>query len=930
MGGLLLLAFPLVAQTVFDYSAAEEETLQVADRLQLDLHSDIHTGLNSGFKGGAFGDFGFDAPVSRYPFLKRGDSVEIWGMNPIIEGEKTIFSMTDASHGGDELTMMCGKNMAVKHNHGKDLIYGEGRFPEPGRWHHMALTYDGTEGKYTVNKSSDGVVILYKKPLKDGTRAIRINVLDERIFRVSVSNEEEFSTRESLMLVSDAVKSEIDFSTEEKEDSYFISTDKIKVKIDLLTGKISFGEGATVILSEASRFIKKDSVEGEAVNNIFQSFYWNGEEEQLYGLGSSQQGFLSLRGQRVPLFQQNREMVVQMLLSSKGYGILWDNYSLGEYGDARESYYLWSEVADEIDYYFIAGNDADAVIAGYRKLTGSAPMFPKWAYGFMQSRERYKDQNEIVEALKELRKRKVPVDLMVQDWYTWKDGEWGQKTPDPSRFPDIERMVDEIHGMNAKVMISIWPNVTEGCPDQVEWENEGCVMGNRGFLDPFIKKGRDIYWKQTNDAFFSKGMDGFWIDCTEPFDSDWTSTMLELPAFDIVNRASVGHKRQMNNHLGSGARYLLAYSLMHAKGMYEGWRQTSDDKRVFMLTRSANAGQQRYATVCWTGDISGTWEYFRAQIPAGLNFCASGMPYWTSDIGGFFVKNDPYRWFVAGNFEQGPKDEGYKELYTRWYQFAAFCPIFRAHGTDYNREIWNFGEPGDKCYDTQLKFSKLRYRLLPYIYSNAWRVTNDAYTMMRPLVFDFPDDDEALLCRFNYMFGDAFLVCPVTEPYFYWVNSQKYTPYRETMRIYLPSDGGTKWFDFWTNEVYEGGKYIEQKVEYTTMPIFVRAGSIVPFGPEVQYATEDDNRELEIRIYPGADATFELYEDENDNYNYEKGCYSLIEFVYDDELGEVKIKKREGNFEGMLKNRIFKVRNMESGELKIVKYNGKCESINIK
>lgn len=785
--------------------------------------------------------------------------------------------------------------------------------------------------EYTIKKNQNSVVVSYANALPDGTKTVRISIVDKGIFRLSISNSDYFSDRKSLMIVPRVEDGYIKFSAKEENGHYFVVTEKIMADIDLSNGKVSFFDNmGDLILSESSRTIKPAVVQNEKVNHIRQSFLWNDEKEQLYGLGSSQQGFLSLRGQKVPLFQQNREMVVQMLLSSRGYGILWDNYSLGEYGDAKDSYYLWSEVADDIDYYFIAGKNADGVIAGYRRLTGKVPMFPKWAYGFIQSRERYKNQKEIVDVLRVFREKKVPVDMIVQDWYTWKDGEWGQKNPDPERFPNIAKMVKEIHDLNGKVMISIWPNVTEGCSDQVEWKNAGCVLGNPGFLDPFIKKGRDIYWEQTNRAFFSKGMDGFWIDCTEPFDSDWTSTLLRLPRFDIVNRASASHKIQMQNGLGTGARYLLAYSLMHAKGIYEGWRRTNNNKRVFMLTRSANAGQQRYGAVSWTGDISGTWEYFRAQIPAGLNFCASGIPYWTSDIGGFFIKNDPYRWFASGTFEKGPKDEGYKELYTRWYQFATFCPIFRAHGTDYNREIWNFGNPGDKCYDTQLKFSKLRYNLLPYNYSNAWRVTNEGYTMMRALVFDFPNDQNALQCRFNFMFGDAFLVCPVTEPYFYWVNSERYSPYTDKMKIYLPTDGKTKWFDFWTNHKFDGGQFIEQKVKYETMPLFVRAGSIIPFGPDVQFATEDDNQKLEIRVYPGQNAVFELYEDENDNYNYEKGEYSVIRFMYDDNSGILTIADRKGEFQGILFNRIFTIKNMETGKCVIIEYTGKEKEILIR
>jgi len=384
---------------------------------------------------------------------------------------------------------------------------------------------------------------------------------------------------------------------------------------------------------------------------------------------------------------------------------------------------------------------------------------------------------------------------------------------------------------------------------------------------------------------------------------------------------------------GSG-RYINIYALMHTRGLFEGQRATTSDKRVFILTRSSFAGMQKYGASYWTGDVSANWEEFRMQIPAGLNFCMTGIPYWTTDIAGYFIKHEPGWWFSNGVFEKGQEDEGFHELYTRWFQFAAFCPLFRAHGADFPREPWAFGPPESRTYQTLLKFTNLRYRLIPYIYSLAWKVTADDYTLMRALTFDFQTDTMVYACNDEYMFGSAFLVCPVTEPLYFLPGNIKMNSRELTRDVYLPK--GAVWYNFWTGKLYEGGQTIKADASFETMPLFVRAGAIVPMGPFIQYSTEKSDP-LEIRIYPGADGEFTLYEDENDNYNYVKGLHSLITFRWEDGQKTLFIEDRKGDYPGLLRTRIFNVvvtgENTVNGveintnNVKSIQYNGNKQSV---
>jgi alpha-D-xyloside xylohydrolase len=479
--------------------------------------------------------------------------------------------------------------------------------------------------------------------------------------------------------------------------------------------------------------------------------------EALYGLGSHEEGMMNLRGQHQYLYQQNMKVVIPVLLSTRGYGILLDSYSLMAFHDDAFGSYLWTDVDDELDYYFIYGPEFDQIVQGIRQLTGKVPMLPRWAFGYIQSKERYISQTELIDVVKEFRQRGLPLDCIVQDWKSWPSDLWGQKTLDPERFPDPHGMMAELHRMNARLMISVWPIMNPGGDNWREMREQGCLLGNQATYDAFQDKARELYWKQANEGLFAYGIDAWWCDCTEPFQADWAGAFKPEPEERLRSNTEEA-KRYLDPEL------INAYSLMHSRGIYEGQRKTSADKRVVNLTRSAYIGQQRYSTITWSGDVSATWDTLRRQIADGLNFCATGLPYWTTDIGAFFVRNDPALWFWNGDFDLGVEDMGYRELYVRWFQYGVFLPMFRTHGTDTPREVWRFGEQGEVFYDTLVKFLRLRYRLMPYIYSLAGIVTHEDYTMMRALPFDFRADPATYDISDQFMFGPALLVNPITQP----------------------------------------------------------------------------------------------------------------------------------------------------------------------
>lgn len=550
-----------------------------------------------------------------------------------------------------------------------------------------------------------------------------------------------------------------------------------------------------------------------------------------------------------------------------------------------------SEAGDAMSYYFVYGENLDEVVSGYRTLTGKAQVMPKWAMGFWQSRERYKTQDEILGAVAEFRKRGIGLDNIVLDWSYWPEDAWGSHEFDATRFPDPKGMISEIHDKyNARIMISVWPKFYEGIPNyktfnekgllyqqnilnrQRDWIGKGYVST---FYDAYNPEARKLFWEQLSEHLYSKGIDAWWLDATEP---------------DILSNASIEHRKELMNPtaLGSSTEYFNAYSLVNAKGIYEGQRAENPNERVFILTRSAFAGLQRYGAATWSGDISARFDELARQIPAGLNFSLSGLPYWTTDIGGFFVEDK----YDRPNPE-GEALEEWRELNTRWYQFGTFTPLYRAHGQYPYREVFNIAPEDHKAYQSIVFYNKLRYRLMPYIYSLTGRVYHDDYTIMRALVMDFPDDKNVEEIGDQFMFGPALLVNPVT------------TSKATSRELYLPA--GTGWYNLYNGKFQKGGQKITADAPYERMPLFVKEGAIIPFGPEIEYTTQKPADEITLYVYGGKDGAFELYEDENTNYNYEKGKFIKIPITYKEATKTLTIGQQEGAFEGMLSKRTFRI-----------------------
>ena len=580
----------------------------------------------------------------------------------------------------------------------------------------------------------------------------------------------------------------------------------------------------------------------------------------------------------------------------------------------------WSEMTKQMDWYFIAGDDMDEVISGYRTLTGKAPVMPKWAMGYWQSRERYKTSTEMIEALEGFRKRNIPIDNIVMDWSHWREEDWGGHEFDPARFPDPKAMVDSIHDMNGRMMISVWPKFYVETEHYKEFDEKGWMYtkayddGIRdwigkgylyGFYDAYHPEARKLFWNQMYEHYYPLGIDAWWMDASEPNVRDCT---------DMDYRKALCGPTA----LGSSTEFFNAYALVNADAIYNGQRGVDPDKRVFLLTRSGFAGLQRYSTATWSGDIATRWEDMKAQISAGLNFAVSGIPYWTMDIGGFCVENR----YVAGQeiYNRTGKEnvdhKEWRELNTRWFQFGAFCPLYRAHGQYPFREPWEIAPEGHPAYESIVYYSQLRYRLMPYIYSLAGMTYFNDYTIMRPLVMDFMADTNVLNIGDTYMFGPAFMAAPVYE---YGAR---------TRDVYFPECEG--WYDFYTNRFMEAGVHKTVDAPYDRMPLYVRAGSIVPVGPDMQWSDEKPADVIDLYVYQGADGEFTLYEDENVNYNYEKGAYSMIGFTYSEADRTLTIAERKGEFPGMLKDRVFNVIPVsEKGTGKAVKVSYDGNTMNV-
>ena len=802
--------------------------------------------------------------------------------------------------------------------------------------------------------------------LKDGARRLRIGFVTESIARLTFTDNKPFEGKPSLIVQTQSVFK--DFRWQDKRSEFIIATGALRIVVNKKTGAISYYDkddnllvqepdrggkwltqkdvfknvynkdakvaigqnidGARATATDFERVLDRKAFEAK-LEFVF------GDEEALFGFGSHEEGYGNLRGKSRELYQQNMKAVVPYLVSTKGYGILFDCYSLMTFHDDSFGSYFWADVVDELDWYFIRGEKFNDVTRGCHELTGKTPMPPKWAFGYMQSKERYVNAKEMIDVVSDYRRRNIPLDLIVLDWKSWPNGPgWGQKTFDPARFPDPKAFTQAIHDMGARVMVSIWPIMTGDCPNQIELRERGLMLGNQSTYDAFQAEGRQIYWDQANRGLFSNGIDAWWCDCTEPFEADWSGAVKPEPH----NRLAINTEAS-KKYLDPGL--INAYSLLHSQGIYEGQRSATNDKRVVNLTRSSYAGQHRYGTITWSGDICATWQTLRRSIPEGVNFCVTGEPYWTVDIGAFFIKNDPTLWFWRGDYDAGcrgltemtamepdPKDTGstdlgYHELYTRWLQYGTFLPVFRSHGTDAAREIWRFGEPGNQFYDTIAKYIRLRYQLIPYIYSMAAQVTMNSHTPMRAVALDYPDDPATYDLSDQYLFGPAFMVCPVTEPMYYKRNSKPIRKAKKVRPVYLPK--GSTWYDFWTDKAYPGGKKIKADAPLETMPVFVKAGSIVPLSPAMQYVDQVPNAPYEIRIYRGADGEFSLYEDAGDNYDYERGQYAIVKLSWNDAQNELIIHERQGSFDKLVKSREYELVFIsdKGRETKKVVYDGK-------
>ena len=697
-----------------------------------------------------------------------------------------------------------------------------------------------------------------------GERRLRLQVYDTGVVRVLHSLSEIPLKSWSLAVV--GTPKPVSWRLEENGEEVVVRTDSVEARVDLERLLTSFYDSRGRRIVEETRVELRRVETGGGCCQVEAEFRIS-EGEGLYGLGQHP-GLFNYKGRTVVLAQGNTEVAIPFLVSSRGYGILWDNYSLTAVSSYKHAdgwrLALWSEVADAIDYYLIYGPSLDEVVASYRQLTGSAPLLPRWAYGYWQSRERYRSQEELLSVARRFRRRGIPVDIIVQDWKYWGRYGWNAFKFDEEFYPDPARMVEELHKMGFKLMISIWPRFGVDTEVYKVFESRGCLLPGTTCYDPFSEEGRRLYWSYIKRAFLDIGVDAWWLDATEPETADPKGGWGFYSAFHDTVTA-----------MGPGARYLNAYSLMTCRAVYEGQRADTD-RRVLILTRSAFAGQQRYAAVTWSGDIWSDWQEFRRQIPAGLNFCLSGLPYWTTDIGGFF----------SGN----PKTPAYREVFARWFQWGTFCPIFRVHGTIYAKEPWMFGREVE---EVLVKYIKLRYRLLPYIYSLAWMAYSEGYTIMRALVMDFPHDEKVLDLDDEYMFGPAFLVCPVTLP-------------ARSRRVYLPEVPGG-WYDFWTGRRLKGGSVVEAEAPLDRMPLYVKAGSIVPMGPVLQYSGEKPSDPIELRVYPGASGSFMIYEDDGETYGYEQGEYAVIPITWDEERGVLVIGDRRGGFSGMLEERTFHV-----------------------
>jgi len=834
-----------------------------------------------------------------------------------------------------------------------------------------------------------------------GGGQLKLEVCADDVVRVMFATDPAFFQRQSLAAAPKRCDTAAPWELTETPGQRTLRTARVELHVDTSSGQISFFDRAgNPIVSEkqaGGRTLEPVTVQGEATSHVRQEWEPN-DGEALYGLGNYQLGLLDIKGYDLELSQYNTNAVVPLLVSSRGYGVFWDNTSYTRFGDLRDyqpvpgvtydsagnvdgtasgsvsmtasftpevtgdylfktfasgqvtlsvdgvnvidhwrqgwlpdeevarvaltagkavelrlqwtadidvktlslsfkppasapvTTSLWSEVGDGIDYYFLFGPGLDRVIAGYRRVTGQASLMPRWAFGLFQSREHYTTAAEVTAAAAGHRSRGIPLDVIVQDWQYWADAQWGSHAFDASRFPDPAGLIANLHDeQHVKFMLSVWPKFYTNTANYQALDAAGLMYPYEqgvldfldqpfAFYDAFNPAARAKYWEQIDQQLFRFGVDAWWLDATEP-------EVVEGPYKSLAEGRQLTQTHMHPTALGSGSRMLNAYSLVNSQGIYEGQRAAAPDQRVFILTRSAFAGQQRYASATWSGDISSTWTAFKKQIPGGLGFSLSGIPYWTVDSGGFSVPS---------RFSGGQNADEWRELNARWFEYATFLPLLRVHGQAPLREMWEFGGESSPAYQAMLKFDRLRYRLLPYVYSLAGAATLRDGTMLRPLVMDFPSDAAVLDVKDEFMFGPALLVSPVTT-------------YQASERaVYLPPATGG-WYDFWSGVAIAGGNSSTVAAPLDQIPVHVRAGSILPFGPELAYTSEKPADPVTLFVYAGANGSFELYEDDGSSYGYETGAFTRILLTWNDATSTLTLGAREGSFPGMLASRTFEV-----------------------
>ncbi len=727
-----------------------------------------------------------------------------------------------------------------------------------------------------------------------------------------------------------------------------LKSSALTVKVNAKTGALTFysAKGRVLLREKSCSFEPRQMGPDAGSCRVTQQFMLD-RDEAIYGLGTIQNGKMNRRGEHKLMEQSNLEDFQHVLQSIKGWGLYWDNYSRTQFDDdAVEGMSFSSEVGDAVDYYFMYGGSADGVIAQMRQLSGDVPMFPLWTYGFWQCKERYKSARELLGVVDKYRELQVPLDGIIQDWQYWGPNYlWNAMDFLAEEYVRGQQMIDQVHQKHAHFMISIWASfgpMTKAYQqlnkkglmyDFETWPQSGLTgwppnmdypSGVRVY-NAFSPEGRAIYWQNLKNLY-DKGVDGWWMDSTDP---------------DFFNSKDTDYDQKAGG-TSTWRRMRNAFPLATVRGVYEAQRQESDQKRVFIMTRSAFAGQQHYGSNMWSGDVASSWDMLRKQVPAGLSYTLTGNPNFNTDIGGFFCGS--YNTQGSGS---APRNPQYQELYVRWMQYGLFCPIFRSHGADAPREIWQFGQKGEPIYDAIEQMIRLRYRLIPYLYSTAWQVTSANASYMRPLFCDFAHDKQVWDMTDEFLFGKSILAAPILYPQYTeekiiredamtgWnqnevkseTGRQELLDWKAEKSVdkYLPK--GADWYDFWTGKRMKGGQYVTLQTQLDRVPMFVRAGSILPLAPEMQYVGEQSWDKLEFRIYPGADASFTLYEDEGDNYNYEKGAYTEIPFRWNDKTRTLTIGERKGQYKGMLQKRQFRVVVVGQDTDRVVEYTGAAVSL---